>query len=152
MDEERTTYRGLIIGVVIAILVIAGIAVFALSQRAEAPNTTDNQADTPTGSTERDNEVAPNPSERMTISYTSDGFEPKAINVKKGTVITVKNETSRNVQFASDEHPTHRDNPELNIPTLAPGESEAFTVTSAGIWGYHNHLDEEEAGTITVTE
>ena len=151
--EDKRMSRGLLIGLVVLMLAIAGLVVFALSnQQAAAPNSAENQAETPTGSTERDNEVAPNPSERMTITYTSNGFEPATMTVEKGTVITIKNESSRDLQFASDDHPTHRDNPEMNIPTLAPGESESYTTTTVGEWGYHNHLKEDETGTITVTE
>lgn len=151
--EEKQSSRALLVGAVIAVLAIAGIIVFVLSnQQAKAPTSDQNQAETPTGSAERDNEVAPNPSERMTITYTSTGFEPATMTVKKGTVITIKNESSRDLQFASDEHPSHLDNPEMNVPTLSPGESESYTATAVGTWGYHNHLDEDETGTITVTE
>lgn len=151
--EEKQSSRALFIGAVIAVLAIAGIIVFIMNnQQAKAPTSDQNQAETPTGSAERDNEVAPNPSERMTITYTSAGFEPAAMTVEKGTVITVKNESSRDLQFASDEHPAHRDNPEMNVPTVAPGESESYTATAVGTWGYHNHLDESETGTVTVTE
>ena len=151
--EERNTSKGLLIGSVIAILAVAGLVVFVLSsQQTKAPNSADNQAKTPTGSAERDNEVAPNPSERMTITFRDKGFEPSELTVKKGTVITVKNESSRNVQFSSDDHPAHRDNTEMNMDTLAPGESSSYTATVAGEWGYHDHIDESKTGTITVTE
>src|SRR5688500_12858525 len=104
--EDKNTSRGLLIGIVIAALAIAGLVVFVLNnQPTTAPNSENNQANTPTGSTERDNEVAPNPSERMTITFNGDSFEPSELTVKKGTVITVKNESSRSVQFSSNDHP-----------------------------------------------
>ena len=151
--EEKNTSKGLIIGIVVAALAIAGLVVFVLSsQPKQAPNSANNQAETPTGSTERDNEVAPNPSERMTITFTDSGFEPSELTVKKGTVITIKNESSRGVEFSSDDHPAHRDNTEMNMNTLAPGESGSYTATAVGEWGYHDHIDESKTGTITVTE
>lgn len=151
--EEKNTSRGLLIGIITAALAIAGLIIFVLSGRpAEAPDSANNQVKTPTGSSERDNEVAPNPSERMTITYTNNGFEPNSLTVKKGTVVTVNNESSRNVQFSSNDHPAHTDNTEMNLGTLAPGESDSYTATAVGTWGYHDHLDENETGTITVTE
>ena len=151
--EEKNTSRGLIIGIVIAALAIAGLVVFVLSsQPAKAPENTNTQANTPTGSSERDNEVAPNPSERMTITFTNNGFEPANLTVKKGTVVTVKNDSSRDLQFSSNDHPTHRANPEMNLRTTAPGESDSYTATVVGKWGFHDHLDDSKTGTITVTE
>lgn len=151
--EDKNTSRGLLIGIVIAALAIAGLVVFVLNnQPTTAPNSENNQANTPTGSTERDNEVAPNPSERMTITFNGDSFEPNELTVKKGTVITVKNESSRDVQFSSNDHPAHRDNTEMNLKTLAPGESASYTATAVGEWGFHDHIDESKTGTITVTE
>lgn len=151
--EERGMPRGLLIGIVIAALAIAGLVVFVLSgQPAEAPNSADNQAETSTGSTEQDSEVTPNPSERMTITFTDNGFEPRVLTVKKDTVITVKNESSRSVQFSSDDHPAHRDNTEMNLGVLSPGESDSYAATTVGEWGYHDHLNESKTGTITVTE
>lgn len=151
--EERNTSKGLLIGGVIAVLAIAGLVIFVLgSQQTQAPDSVNDQADTPTGSAERDNEVAPNPSERMTITFTDDGFEPSELTVKKGTVIAIKNESSRSVQFSSDDHPAHRDNTEMNMNSLAPGESSSYTATAVGEWGYHDHIDESKTGTITVTE
>lgn len=151
--QEKNTSKGLLIGIVVAALAIAGLIVFVLNSQPEtAPNSDNNQAETPTGSAERDNEVAPNPSERMTVTITSNGFEPSTLTVKKNTVITVKNESGRTAQFASNEHPSHRDNPEMNIKTLAPGESDSYTATAVGKWGFHDHFDETQTGTITVTE
>ena len=151
--QDKNTSRGLLISIVIAALAIAGLIVFVLnSQPDTAPNSDNNQADTPTGSSERDNEVAPNPSERMMITYTDSGFEPSDLIVKKGTVVTVKNESGHTMQFASNDHPAHRDNPEMNIKTLAPGESDSYTATAVGTWGFHNHFDENQTGNITVTE
>jgi plastocyanin len=151
--EDKNTSRGLLIGIVIAALAIAGLIIFVLNnQPTAAPDSENNQANTPTGSAERDNEVAPNPSERMTITFNGDNFEPNELTVKKGTVITVKNESSRDVQFSSNDHPAHRDNTEMNLKTLAPGESASYTATAVGKWGFHDHIDESKTGTITVTE
>lgn len=153
MQETGTSRKGPIIAIVIAVLAIAGLTVFALSnQQDPAPqaNTTA-QSDVAEESTNSE-EAAPTPSERMSITYTDNGFEPADITVKKGTVITVTNESSKSVQFSSADHPTHRENPEMNLQTLSPGESDSYTASEAGTWGYHDHIDESQTGTVTVTE
>lgn len=148
--EEKGTSRGLLIGIVIAVLAVAGIIVFILSgQQAKAPTT--NQTNT-TNTSNTSDEGAAAPSERMTITYKDSGFEPASITVKKGTAITVKNESSHDVQFSSNDHPTHRLNPEMNLSVLSPGESASYTATKVGTWGYHDHLDTNKTGTVIVTE
>ena len=147
--QDKNTSRGLLISIIIAALAIAGLIVFVLNnQSTTAPNSDKNQADT----SERANDAAPTPSERMMITYKDSGFEPSDLTVKKGTVVTVKNESGHTMQFASNDHPAHRDNPEMNIKTLAPGESDSYTATAVGTWGFHNHFDENQTGNITVTE
>lgn len=151
--EEKNTSRGLLIGIVIAALAVAGLVVFVLSsQPAEAPDRTSDQTETTTEPSEQGDDAVQDPSERTTIAFTGNGFEPSQVTVKRGTVITIKNDSSRSVQFSSDDHPAHRDNTEMNMQTLAPGESGSYTTTTAGEWGYHDHLDESKTGTITVTE
>jgi plastocyanin len=154
MAENIQRSKGpVILGLIVALVVLGGIVVFALnSQQRTAPTSASNQSDVTTGSTEDDNQAAPNPSERMTITFTDDGFSPEEITVKKGTVVTVKNESTNQVQFSSDEHPTHRDNTEMNLMTLSPGETDSYTATVVGTWKYHDHIDESKTGTVTVTE
>jgi hypothetical protein len=50
----------------------------------------------------------------------------------------------------SDPHPTHTDNPQLNQGDIAFGASKTFTLTTKGTWGFHNHHDATQHGTITV--
>lgn len=88
--------------------------------------------------------------ESVTITYTNGGFSPKSVTVKTGGTVTVKNDSSRNVQFDSDPHPAHTDNEELNAEIIKAGASETFTVKQTGTFGYHNHLNASETGTIVV--
>lgn len=154
MEQNSKPSRApLVLGTIVALAVLGGITVFALnSQQTTAPTSASNQSDTTTGSTDADSQAAPNPSERMTITFTDEGFSPEEITVKKGMVVVVKNESSKSVQFSSDEHPSHRDNTEMNLMTLSPGETESYTATTVGTWKYHDHIDESKTGTVTVTE
>ncbi len=84
------------------------------------------------------------------ITYTDNGFTPSSSTVSSGTTMTIKNESSNSLQFSSNDHPTHTNNPELNEPTIGPGDTQTLTVTKKGTQGYHNHLNPSHTGTIVV--
>lgn len=88
----------------------------------------------------------------VVITYSDDGFSPKNPMVKKDGTVTVRNTSSRSVQFSSDPHPAHTNEAELNLKDLAPGESASFTVTRVGTFGFHNHLNASETGELMVME
>lgn len=151
--QENRSFKGLIIGAVVIILALAGLVVFALSNQQQAVENEVGQ--TPTSSNETTSPTESNEaamSETATITFTDNGFEPNRLTVKKGTVITVRNDSSTDIQFSSDDHPAHRDNTEMNMRVLTRGESASYTATGVGTWGFHNHLDESETGTVMVTE
>jgi len=138
------------IGVILAVLTIAAIYLLIFQQPATAP-TNDQQAETTTDSTEasvaEDNsDVA---DQNQTITYSDDGFSPADLAVKEGTKITIKNDSSRTLDFASDDHPTHLTNSELNVGLIEPGASKNFTP-SKGTWGFHDHLNASATGQIVV--
>lgn len=85
-----------------------------------------------------------------TIMYTNTGFDPSTITIKSGQTVEIKNDSSRPLQFDSDPHPAHTDNPELNVDTISPGSSKKFTLTTKGAWSYHNHLNSSETGKVNV--
>lgn len=88
-----------------------------------------------------------------TITYDGSSFEPNNITIKKGQTIKIVNQSSSaQLSFASDPHPTHTNEPELNIGSIDPGVSADVTVTKVGTWGYHNHFNPSQAGKITVTD
>jgi plastocyanin len=85
-----------------------------------------------------------------TISYTSNGFAQSTVTVKSGSEITITNSASVTAQPASDPHPQHTDNPELNFGDIAAGQSKTITVTQAGTWGVHDHYQPSKKMTIIV--
>lgn len=143
-----------IIAVVAVVLIAAGGALALMSGKSDdtakepsssttAPEST---ANTTESATEGSNEAA----KEDTITYNNDGFSPSSLSAKAGSQVTVKNASSRSLQFDSDPHPQHTDNPELNIGIIAPGDSKSFTVTTTGSHGFHNHLNASDTGTLTV--
>jgi plastocyanin len=85
-----------------------------------------------------------------TITYSNDSFSPSTLTVKAGTTVTVKNASSQAIQFDSDPHPVHTDNTDLNVGVISAGQSKTFLTNRTGSFGYHNHLNPSETGTLVV--
>lgn len=150
--QPRPSSKGPIIAIIIIVLALAGLAVYALDARQNQTPSTSNVTSNTDGTTDAEDQAAPTPSERVAITYTNNGFEPSELTVKKGTIITITNTSSQDVQFSSDDHPAHQKNSEMNLKVLSPGESTSYTPQKVGEWGFHDHLNDTKTGTITVTE
>ena len=138
--------------ITVIVLTLAGLAIYALdAKQNQTPSTSDVSSNTD-GTTDAEDQAAPTPSERVAVTFTNDGFEPGNLTVKKGTIITITNNSTRDVQFSSDDHPSHQQNSEMNLKVLSPGESTSYTPQKVGEWGFHDHLNDIKTGTITVTE
>jgi len=129
-----------IIIAVIAIAVIGGSMWLVISLGMNANKT---QSTTQTNQTNDQTAAA-------TITYTSDGFQPQTTTVNSGQTVKIANSSGSDLEFASDPHPTHTLDPELNTSTIASGSSTIITVTKKGSWGYHNHFDPTKRGTLVV--
>ncbi|MEX0616380.1 MAG: cupredoxin domain-containing protein [Candidatus Woykebacteria bacterium] len=111
--------------------------------------TSGQEATLPDNDTE--NVVEPEKTEtEATITFSDSGFSPANTTVKAGSKVTFVNNSSKEVQPASDPHPIHTANPELNAGSIAAGSSKTVTLTKTGSWGYHNHLSSGQRGTIMV--
>jgi len=127
----------IIIAVVIALVVIGSAATaYVISQNAGAPS----------------NKPAAESSSQATatITYSDSGFSPSLTTVKAGDTVAIKNTSSGDLQFDSDPHPVHTDDTELNVGTVAPGQTATFTVTTKGTFGFHNHLNPGDKASITI--
>ena len=78
------------------------------------------------------------------------GFVPKDITVKAGTRVIWVNKSGKTATVNSDDHPTHRLYPFLNLGEFADGSSVQVVVEKAGKYSYHNHFNASETGTITA--
>lgn len=88
------------------------------------------------------------------VSYTTQGFSPKVISIKKGETVVFENRTGKPASVASNVHPTHLLYPEFDqYKTDQRGKTEfRFTFTKVGTWNYHDHLNAGNGGTVIVTE
>lgn len=101
----------------------------------------------------------------ITVTYTDNGFAPSAVTVNQGDTVIFENKSSSPFWPASNAHPTHTvyDGTSLQQhcanPTsdtfdacrgIPPGGSWPFTFNKTGAWGYHDHLNPGQTGTVTV--
>ncbi|MDP2598211.1 MAG: hypothetical protein Q8P49_00085 [Candidatus Liptonbacteria bacterium] len=95
----------------------------------------------------------------VTISYTDAGFDLDTVIVKVGTTVTFKNKSSDSFWPAANPHPMHTEYPVSGgcrastfdaCKRIQPGSSWSFRFDVAGKWGFHDHLNPGEGGTITV--
>jgi plastocyanin len=136
-----------IIMAIVGVIIIAG-GVWAITAMNKPKDTNTNST-----SSENQKNSSSEPSSNSTetvITYTSSGFEPASVTVKSGGKLKITNNSSEPIEFASDPHPTHTLNPELNTSDIEPNSSTTITVTKVGSWGYHNHYDPSKRGTIVV--
>lgn len=144
----------IVTGLVAAALIIGGIVITNNKSKDNKAVQNTNSSTTqsqPAQASDTSNTTTQPETAAPTITYTSSGFSPSSITVKRGDAITIKNNSSQTVEFYSDDHPTHTKNPELNIGTVGPGgTSMTFMLNTSGTWGYHNHLNSSQTGTIVV--
>lgn len=152
-EAPKQSKAVLIVIIVVVIIAVAGVAALIFANPTKAPTTTQNQETSSNSDTDANSSgTTDETGETATITFTNDGFTPSTLTVKKGTKVTVVNNSSDDVQFSSDDHPTHREDPEINMETLQPGESGSFTVSTVGTHGFHDHIDDSKTGTLVVTE
>lgn len=130
-----------IIIVVIILLAIGLIGYLALQKQTPSNST----STTTTNSSSTNSQTA-----ASVIKYTSSGFSPSSITIKSGQSVTFENDSSSLLQVDSNPHPIHTDNTELNIGSIAVGQQQSVVLTKTGSWGYHNHLNPTDTGTIIV--
>jgi len=134
--------KSIIIGIVAVIILSAG-GYFVLTQGSDKSKTVSN---TSTESSPTLEGKVPS----KTITYTDNGFSPSTITIKARSALIIKNDSSSDMEFSSDPHPVHTDDPELNKSVLAPGESKLIFPNVKGTHGYHNHLNSTHTGTLIV--
>jgi len=144
------------VALVIAIIAIILVGWFLINGRnntATSPTATTPTNQTTTDTTENPTTTTEDSTatQDTTVTYGANGFSPATLTVKKGTTVTFKNTSSRAMWVASDPHPQHNRMPAFDAEKGIPsGESYTFTFNEAGSWGYHNHLNAGDKGTIVV--
>ncbi len=94
-----------------------------------------------------------------TVTYTDSGYSPATITVKKGQIVTWKNNSSKQMRTASAIHPIHSVYPTTGgclgstfdaCTGISSGGTWSFKFDIVGTWKYHNHMNSSHTGTIVV--
>lgn len=151
--------HGKIVAIITVIIVIAGGWYLVQKFAEPAPEAVTDHAPTTAPAA---NTAA---SAGTTVTYSNQGFLPKNISVPAGTTVTFINQSSNEMWIASNPHPTHQGydgttrsqhcaagyNGAAPFDECAAGTSFSFTFMKPGTWGYHNHGNPADNGTVTVT-
>jgi plastocyanin len=118
----------------------------------------------PTTQTPPTTEAMPTPPE-VVIKITANGFEPKEVEITKGTKVIWVNEHPNPSWPASAVHPTHEVYPGSSIKKCGTPEQDkifdacrginqreswSFVFNEVGEWYYHDHLNPSWKGEIIV--
>lgn len=163
--NKRPVWQWIVIYLIIA-AVVYGLIYYVYKAKKSSnsiyPTTTNTQSTNGAGTTVIQPTTTNNQQQSAsaaTINYTNSGFSPKSVTIKKGESVTFKNTSSRDVRVASNPHPAHNGYPTTvgcvsstfdSCANIAPGQSWSFKFDIAGNWGFHNHLNPTEGGTVKV--
>ncbi len=95
------------------------------------------------------NAALPLPTE-VAVQLTSTGFVPKDVSIKTGSAVRWTNSSGVQGTVNSDDHPTHKLFPEMNLGTFSSGSTLVHIFTKPGVYRYHDHFHPDFKGTVTV--
>ncbi len=101
-----------------------------------------------------------------TVTYSGTSFTPATVTVKKGGTVTFVDASKRGFWIASDEHPTHTEYDGTSrtahcaagytgakpFDECGTGSTYSFTFAKAGTIEYHDHMNANATGFVTVVE
>ena len=140
--------------IVIAVLILVGGGFILFQGRGKsvpAPGSESSQSSPTTPPSDEQVTQPPSVKTENEVTYSSNGFTPKTLTVTVGTEVTFINTSSDSMWVASNPHPIHADYSGFDARrSYGTGESYTFTFTKKGTWGYHNHRDPGDTGTVVV--
>lgn len=147
---KRPLWQWIVIYVIIGGIIYAGVYYFFLAKiggyNYNQPGQSQTQSTPQTSETTQQAQT--------TITYSSSGFLPATVTAKSGGKITWVNKSDKQVKIGANPHPIHTGNKEVSggefTLDLQPGEERTVLVSKVGTFGYHNHLNASEEGTIRV--
>lgn len=128
----------------IIVVLVAGGAYFYKKQKSAMVKPTM----TPSPVTEK---MAPSMAvQENVVTLTKDGFSPATLTIKVGVKVTWVNKSGSDATVSSDPHPVHTKYPPLNLGKFSDGSTLSLSFPKAGSYGYHNHMNPSETGTVVV--
>ncbi|HEX7260077.1 MAG TPA: cupredoxin domain-containing protein [Candidatus Saccharimonadia bacterium] len=148
MNRTASIIVGLILVVVIGVAV--WLATKPAANETSQQSTSESQTTPPAATPQPAADQPASESTVVTVNYDNNGFNPTTITIKSGQTLTFVNKTSSSIQPASDPHPQHTENPELNVGNVSAGQSKSVTPKKTGTFGMHDHLNPSHTVAITV--
>lgn len=151
---KRPLWQWVIIYLMVGGIIYAGIYYFFLAKKGGyTPPATQTQSTveqaSPTTSNPSPSSSTENKSQN-TVTLTPNGLSPSSLTIKAGQTVTWENKSGETATVNSDPHPTHTAYTPLNLGNFPDGGTLTLKFNKAGTYGYHNHLNPSERGTITV--
>lgn len=138
--------RSATITIAIAAIIVLAVVAFVMTRPKNQNSSSSYSSSNPPQASSSSSDQA----SATVMSYGDSGFSPASITVKSGGTVTFKNASSQEIQVDSNPHPIHTDDTDLNVGTIAPGQSKTVTLTKTGTFGIHNHLDPTEMAHVTI--
>jgi plastocyanin len=137
---------------ILIIIAIVGIMLSSSKKEAIAPTNTTITTSIPVVTQPISTMSTSSPKITATVTYDTTGFSPSKVTIKVGDTVRFINKTSREMDVASNPHPTHTDYPAFDQGKGAFNGKNTFdfTFTQVGIWGYHNHESARDRGEVIV--
>lgn len=139
MNTSTNTSRNIVLTLV-AVLIIGGVALSLASRNKNSQATSGTNNFT----------AATAQAQGSVVTYDGSSFSPAQITLKAGQTLTFKNTASMAVVVDSNPHPVHTDDPELNVGSIAAGQSQTVTLNKTGSFGIHNHINPAQQGQVTI--
>lgn len=147
-----------LIGIVILVVLVGGIYFLNknITSTTTPSQTTTESAPVPTsGSQPTSPATSTNQQNTVTLtqdgfSPTQDGFSPATLTIKTGTTVTWINKSGTVATVNSVPHPIHTTYSPLNLGSFPDGGTLSLSFDKPGTYGYHNHLNASQKGTIVV--
>lgn len=87
------------------------------------------------------------------VSFNGNTFSPATLNIETGDNVRFVNNSVVALDLSSDPHPTHTNYPLLNYGAInINGGTGIVVFNEVGTFGYHNHENPNQKGTIVVTQ
>ena len=142
------------------ITVVAAVALLAAAcnRPADSSQPADNSGGDQTSQTP-DSFPAIDTNQQHVVTYSDSGFAPATLTITEGDTVAFENTSSGDLRVASDPHPLHNGYPTTGgcvsstfdaCGDIPAGHMWTFEFDIPGSWGYHNHFDPSQTGTIVV--
>lgn len=87
---------------------------------------------------------------RVVVFFKNGVFEPREIAARTGDFVTIKNDSREDLEVALGKHEEHESLEGFSEKVLAPGKSYTFQPQEKAEFTFHNHLNPEQSGKLTV--